>query len=132
MNSHRHSRLCAFATRATCCLLVLVSGMLSDSCYAKPRLEVSFGINGLQRLSYDDVVLEDVAQNPSDAFHIWHMKTTTMDGSVLNAGQYGWGESNKGRQWDASTHTWTYLFTWGSIRLQYLQSGDNLDLNIAI
>lgn len=98
------------------------------SAAAQSDLEVSFGEQGLERLTYHGVVLEDVKQSPSDAFHIWHMKTTDLQGKVLSSGQYGWGESNNGKHWDRAEQTWTYSFSWGSIRFHFKQDGDTLDM----
>ena len=92
------------------------------------NLQADFGASGLQALSYGGVVLESVGSHPEDAFHIWHMKATDLSGNVLQSGQYGWGESNDGRTWDAQTLTWTYRFDWGTIQVQYLPHGNTLDL----
>ncbi len=84
--------------------------------------------SGLQSLSYGGQVLEDVSAYPSDSFHIFHMKSTDLSGKVLKDGQYGWGENNNARSWNAGTKTWTYAFIWGQITLQYVQNGDTLNL----
>ncbi len=97
---------------------------------AQTNLQVTYGPQGVQQISYRGVSLEDVSQNPSDAFHIWHMKMTDLQGVISTSGQYGWGESNNGRQWDAGSKTWTYPFTWGSIRVQFQQAGDTLNMNV--
>ena len=91
-------------------------------------LQVTFGSNGIQTLSYRGLVLEDVGAFPADAFHIWHMKCTDSSGNPQTTGQYGWGESNNGRSWDAPSQTMTYTFVWGTIRLQFKQTGNNLDM----
>lgn len=95
---------------------------------AQSGLEILYGEQGLERLSYRGVVLEDLKQNPADAFHIWHMRATDLQGKVLTSGQYGWGESNSGRHWDPAQQTWTYSFSWGSIKLRFKQAGDTLDM----
>jgi hypothetical protein len=95
-----------------------------------PGLQVTYGSNGIQQLSYNGVTLEDLSRDPSDAFHVWHMSSTTLSGTPLTAGQYGWGEANNGRTWNASTHTWTYPFIWGSITVQFVQSGNTLNMNV--
>ena len=100
---------------------------VSKGC-AQASLNVVYGSQGVEQLSYKGVGLEDLSQNPSDAFHIWHMKATDLQGNVLSQGQYGWGEINNGRSWNAATHTWTYLFTWGSISVNFAQSGDTLNM----
>jgi hypothetical protein len=97
---------------------------------AQTALKVSYGATGIQQLTYNGVVLEDLNQYSSDAFHIWHMKVTDLKGNLLSSGQYGWGESNNGRQWDAGSHTWTYSFTWGTISVQFVQNANNLDMNV--
>ena len=95
---------------------------------AQSGLEISYGEQGLERLAYRGVVLEDLKQNPADAFHIWHMKATDLQGKIQTSGQYGWGESNNAKHWDQSQQTWTYSFSWGSIKLRYKQTGDTLDM----
>ena len=92
------------------------------------NLQVNFGSRGIQTLSYRGVALEDLALYPSDAFHIWHMKATDLQGNVLSSGDYGWGENNSGSVWNASTNTESYAFSWGTIAVQFAQSGDNLNL----
>ncbi len=95
---------------------------------AQSNLQVTYGQNGLQTLAYQGVVLENLNATPSDAFHIWHMKATDLNGNVISTGQYGWGESNNGRAWNPDTQTCTYNFVWGSISLHYVQNGANLDM----
>ena len=97
---------------------------------AQSDLQVSFGENGVQRLTYRGVVLEDLNTFPSDAFHIYHMKATDLQGHVLSSGQYGWGENHNSRNWDAASQTMRYVFTWGSIAVQFAQTGNTLNLNV--
>jgi hypothetical protein len=97
---------------------------------AAASLDITYSPAGLQQLSYNGVTLEDMAANRSDAFHIGHMKATDQKGNVLTGGQYDWGENNNGHTWDAAAKTWTYLFTWGSIKIKFVQSGDTLDLQV--
>ncbi len=115
-----------------CCavLTAAVSFAVERKTIAQTNLQVTYGPQGVQQISYRGVPLEDVAQNPADAFHIWHMKMTDLRGNLVTAGQYGWGETNNGRQWDAGSKTWIYPFTWGSIRVQFQQSGDTLNMNV--
>lgn len=91
-------------------------------------LNVVYGSNGLQQLSYGGITLEDTSHFAGDAFHIWHMKMTDLQGNPVSGNQYGWGEVNNGRQWDASAHSWTYNFVWGRIQVQYVASGNRLDI----
>ena len=97
---------------------------------AKTDLDIVYGSQGIERLTYSGTVLEDLSKNPSDAFHIWHMKSTDLEGHAMTEGQYGWGESNQGRAWNPATHTWTYRFVWGAIQVEFAQSGNTLDLNV--
>ena len=116
------------------CLLVAASLATLAATAPTPvraQLVVRYGKNGLQGLSYSGQVLEDVGAYPSDSFHIFHMKSTGLGGNVLKDGQYGWGENNNGRSWNAGTKTWTYTFIWGQITLQYVQSGDTLNLVVS-
>jgi hypothetical protein len=99
---------------------------------APARLVVTYGEKGVEKLTYDGRVLEDVTQSPEDTFHIWHMKCTDLHGAPLTQGQYGWGETNAGRSWDGSSKTWTYNFVWGTIRAQFAQNADNLDVKVTV
>ena len=102
------------------------------SAEAATGLSVTYANNGgIQQLSYNGVTLEDTNAYPSDAFHIWHMKATDLQGNPISGGQYGWGEANNGRSWNPVTHTWTYQFVWGTIDVQFAQSGDTLDIRVA-
>ena len=112
---------------------LLVASLLAGLCAPAPAradsgLKISFGPHGLETLSYNGTLLEDVHALPADAFHIWHMKATDLHGKPLSAPQYTWGESAADRHWDSQTTTWTYRYPWGTISTQYLQSGDSLDL----
>ena len=112
-------------------LLTVCAGLVLTNCTGKPReagLKVSYGTNGIQRLTYNGVVLEDLARYPSDAFHIWHMKAKDANGKFPADKQYSWGELNNGRTWNAATHTWLYSFKWGSISVQFVHKGDVLDM----
>ena len=95
---------------------------------AQSGLKVSYGEQGVQQVSFNGVTLEDVRSNPSDAFHIWHMKVTDLQGNVIASD--GWGETNTGKSWDPPSHTWTYSFPWGSIRVQFVQAGNTLNMNV--
>ncbi len=110
-------------------LLGLLSGVLGSS--AQAQLQIQYGPKGIQQVRYGGDLLEDLGRFPSDAFHIWHMKLTDLQGHPRTEGQYGWGENNNGRSWDAASHTWTYNFTWGSIRLRFVQSGNNLNMVVS-
>jgi hypothetical protein len=109
---------------------VLVSGLLllgGTSQLSASGLQVTYSSNGVQRLLYNGVVLEDLGQYPADAFHIWHMKVTDLKGNLTN---YNWGESNNGRSYNTATNTWKYLFPWGSVSVQFVQSGNTLNMNV--
>ncbi len=95
---------------------------------AQAPLQVTYGQKGVQTISFQGQVLEDVGSNPADEFHIWHMKSTDLNGNSISAGQYGWGEANSGVSWDPLSHTETYRFDWGSIATQFVQSGNDLDM----
>lgn len=110
-------------------LLLMISCALSSPSGAQP-LTVQFGQNGVQQLQFNGVVLEDLSRWPDDQFHIWHMKFYDAAGNVRTDGQYGWGENNNGRVWDAATHSWTYTFVWGTLRLQYLVRASQLDMQV--
>ena len=97
---------------------------------AATGLTVNYGNTGIQRLAYNGAVLEDLAALPGDAFHIGHMKATDLNGNLLTGGQYTWGESNAGRSWNPVNETWTYLFSWGKICVQLVQSANKLDMNV--
>lgn len=112
--------------------LLALSGVaaLAHPLHAATGLQVTYNDNGLAQLSYNGSVLADTVRHPSDAFHIWHMKATDLQGNDLKGGQFDWGEVNQGRQWDVATRTWTYRFVWGSIKVQFQQVGDTLNMNV--
>lgn len=114
------------------CSAVAIAGalFLARKVTAQPSLQVQYGVNGVQQLSYNGVVLADLGQNSSDAFHIWHMKATDLKGNLLSGGKYGWGENNNGKSWDPTAHSWTYRFAWGTITAAFVQTGDTL--NVAV
>ncbi len=116
------------------CLLALVPvTAMFIGCGRTPKndgLKILYGTNGIQRLSFNGVVLEDLNQYPSDAFHIWHIKAVGLGGKVLTDRQYGWGEVNNGRAWDAANHSWLYSFIWGSIGLRFSQKGNTLAMDV--
>jgi hypothetical protein len=57
------------------------------------------------------------------------MKLTDRSGHVLTAD--GWGESNQGTNWDGASKTETYNFRWGTIKIQFSQKSDALEINIS-
>jgi len=93
-------------------------------------LVLTYGTHGLERLTYRGKVLEDLGQFPRDELHIWHMKSFDRAGHVLKAGEYGWGENNTGRRWDAESRSWLYTFSWGTIRTSFAQHGNTLDIAV--
>jgi hypothetical protein len=110
-------------TATLICLLPLASAV------AQSGLKITYSSKGLQQLSYNGVVLEDLDKFPDDTLRIFHMKMTDKNG-VRSSGQYGWGENNNGRVWDPSSHSWTYNFVWGSIRVEFSQHGESLDMRV--
>ncbi len=112
------------------CLLAVSLLLFQTKSAAAAGLTVTYGNNGIEQLAYNGVTLENLAQNPSDAFHIWHMKATNLNGNLMAGGQYTWGESNLGRSWNPVSHVWTYPFSWGTISVQFIQTGDKLDMNV--
>ena len=91
-------------------------------------LQVTYGAKAVQTISYGGMTLADTGAHPGDAFHIWHMKATDLQGNLASCSQCGWGEVNSGTSWNAATQTETYSFTWGSIQTQFVQSGNNLNM----
>jgi hypothetical protein len=119
-NSARANRLGKLALCGAAVLLPLAA--------RSQGLQVSYGAKGVQTLTYNGVTLMDAAAHSEDTFHIWHMKSTDLNGNLVNTGQYGWGESNNGTQWNADNNTETYWFQWGSIQTQFVQNGDTLNV----
>ncbi len=109
--------------------VLMTLGMISCA-YGSDGLNVTFGPQGVQTLSYGGVVLEDTGTSPNDLFHIWHMKATDGSGNVLTGGEYTWGENTQGKSWNPLDHSWTYKYNWGSIRVQFLQTANNLDMQV--
>jgi hypothetical protein len=109
--------------------LLFLAGMATGQAPAS-HLEVHFGPRGLETLAWNGQLLEDTKRWTADVLHVWHMQSFDDHGKPLTTGEYGWGENNKGRTWDAESRTWTYLYEWGSIRVAYEQHGDTLDLHV--
>lgn len=109
-------------------LVAVLLFALATQARSQSNLKITFGTQGIQTLAYKQVLLEDTGTYTADNFHIWHMKSTDLSGNLISSGQYGWGESNNGRSWDSVAHAWTYQFNWGTIRVQYVQRGDILDI----
>ena len=80
--------------------LPAISWLLRGQTDRPNQLKVTYGANGVQVISYGGVLLEDLGKYPSDAFHIWHMKMTDLQGNVISGGQSVWGENKKRRAWD--------------------------------
>lgn len=112
------------------CLCASLLSSLAVAASAQSDLQVIFGTNGLERVTYKGTLLDDINGYPGDTFHIGHMKVTDMSGNSLLSGQSSWGEINNGRSWNAGDRTWTYSFDWGSISLQYVVNGNSLDMNV--
>ncbi len=120
----------------TCMKGLWLGGMfvLCPPSFSVPRtpqtahLQIDYGPQGMQRLSFAGQVLLDTAHAPDAAFHIWHMSLTDSSGLPKKGAEFGWGENNRGRTWDATTRSWIYTFIWGEIRTQYVQHGDTLDV----
>lgn len=119
----------AFSTIVLIFALAALTGCGAGTPKAK-KLEVIYGGKGIEQLSYGGVVLEDLQQDPGDVFHIWHMKSTDLAGKPMAGRQYGWGEVNTARSWNATTHTWKYFFDWGSIAVEFVQVADMLSMNV--
>ncbi len=117
----------ARAAAVLVCSFLLIVGCKSR---AQTDLQITYGSGGIQTLSYKGQVLENMGAHPEDAFHIWHMKATDLQGNLLNTPQTGWGENNLGKTWDAGSHTWTYRFNWGTIQVQFVQVGNSLNMNV--
>ena len=93
-------------------------------------LRVAYGIHGLEKLTWRGTVFADVNKYPNDAMHIWHMAAVGSNGKPRTGPKDGWGENNEGKSWDEASKTWTYRFVWGRIRVQYHQSGDELNVKV--
>ncbi len=112
-----------------------LAGLLMMACvqwlHAEPGLRIDFGAGGLEKITFAGQVLEDTTRWPGDALHVWHMKSfDAATGRPRQDGEYGWGENNQGRTWDSASHTATYRFVWGSLRVQYAQQGDALEMRV--
>ena len=110
----------------------LAAMAVGSACNAQNPLQITYGAQGIQTLSYQGVALENLASSPSDAFHIWHMKLTDLSGSLATCAQCGWGETNNGKSWNAATQTWTYSFVWGTISVQFVQADSTLNMVVTV
>ncbi len=131
MNESRpivEGRLACYAHRFGAVLLGFVTILSLASCAKAQTLSLSFGSKGVQTVSFGRTLLADVGANPADAFHIWHMHCTDLQGTLISDIRCGWGEQNLGEAWDPSTKTETYTFMWGTVATQFVQNGNNLDM----
>ncbi|WP_156994052.1 hypothetical protein [Terriglobus sp. TAA 43] len=119
-----HSPLRITRIRRAICVSLLAASTL---CHA--QLLVTYGTKGIDRLTYNGVVLADTSRFQQERIHIGHMKVTDRSGHVLTTD--GWGESNQGTNWDAASKTETYNFRWGTIKIQFSQKSDALEINIS-
>ena len=117
-------------------LLVALFGAwkLSAGAHAakQSRLVIEYGPAGVQRVVFAGAVLSDLAQDPADGFHIWHMAAATDAGKPLTDGAYGWGENSTAKKWDSSAKTWVYGFPWGTISAHYVQVGEGLNVEVTV
>ena len=111
-----------------CAALLFLAQPGSGQDSASSPLQVTFGPNGLQTLSWNGIPLADINTHPADKFYIGHMKATDANGKLLTGGQYGWGEANAGRSWNPATRTWEYRFSWGAISVHYAPTPTTLDI----
>jgi len=107
--------------------LMMVAGCKSRP---QPQLAATYGTSGIETIAYRGVVLEDLKQYPADTFMIGHMKMTDLAGDPKTDGDYGWGENNTGKKWNPEEGAWEYTYPWGAIRVQFLQDGDTLNVNV--
>src|ERR1019366_3743417 len=98
--------MCSVRSFAVVAVMIFVLTYAGASA-AQSNLQVTYGSQGIQTLSYQSVVLEDLSKNASDAFHIWRVKMTDLSGNLATCAECGWGENNNGKSWNAATQTWT-------------------------
>ncbi|SDF22642.1 hypothetical protein SAMN05444167_1771 [Terriglobus roseus] len=103
--------------------------LLAASYACDAQLLVTYGSKGVDRLTYNGTVLADASRFQQDQIHVGHMKLTDGSGRVLTAD--GWGETNQGTKWDAASKTEIYNFRWGTIKIQFSQKSDALEINIS-
>jgi len=110
-------------------LLYICFVLLSASSACRAQLLITYGSKGIDRLTYNGIVLADSVRYQQDRIHIGHMKLTDRSGQILTAD--GWGENNQGTNWDAASKTETYSFRWGTIKIQFSQKSDELEINLS-
>ncbi len=104
--------------------------LFASSPASAQSLQVTYGAKGVQTIAFGGLTLEDTGANPADTFHIWHMKATDLQGNLRTDGQSGWGEINNGTSWNSATNTETYNYSWGSIKTQFSQQGNTLNVTV--
>ncbi len=75
------------ATLRTLSLIAALIMLIGDALSAESGLQVIYGANGIQKLSFNGIGLQDLSLNPSGSFHIWHMKVTDESGNILHGAQ---------------------------------------------
>jgi hypothetical protein len=95
---------------------------------AHAQLACTYGAKGFQTVSYNGTTLMDVGANPHDAFATLHMVTEDLNGTVTT----GDGDLAPTQAWNASTHTETYTYAWGTIAWVLGCSGSNLTIQTTV
>ena len=91
-------------------------------------LAVTYGANGIQTLAYAGVTLHDASTYPADVFHISHMKTTDLSGTVLHGAGLDYGETGVTKAWNVGTKTMLYTYAWGTVSVQFADTASKLDV----
>ncbi len=121
--------------RLSLCLITALLFLQVASAWVRPSntasgLQIVYGAQGVERVTFNGQTLADAGRWPKDQFHIWHMRLLDQAGRELKGKDYVWGENNLGRVWDPATKSWTYSFGWGEIKTTYVQHGDSLDVMV--
>ncbi len=121
----------------TATITAAASGYLGSSTIAvtpppSNGLAVTYSGGGIQTLAYSGVTLHDATAYPADVFHISHMKTTDLSGTVLHGAGLDYGETGATKTWTAGTKTMLYTYTWGTISVQFADTASKLDAIVTL
>ncbi len=89
---------------------------------ARDGLNVEFGAAGIRKITFGDYSLLDLSVNSGDGFRVGNYRFRKPDGTEVSS----WGGSNYTAQFDLSTKTMTWRYSWGAVSCQYVAENDNL------
>ena len=92
-------------------------------------LQVNYGSNGINTLSYNGATLLDCNSHPEDGFNVYGYIRTRADGSIEEKRVW---DKNYTVKWDPSSNVIVTTYDWGCVRCRYTQQDNKLYMRIAV